>query len=123
MNKSWGFTDRPALTVTGHGLVSRHPTGQKKAVMDALEAGTFIPRPPHTLESARKSGVQREDYISLTDRYDIGAVNCTPEDNAQLQSYPDGFHFAGTRGKVFLQIGNAVPPLVAKAVLQELWSQ
>lgn len=35
---------------------------------------------------------------------------------ARLQSFPDGFVFSGTMNPAFRQIGNAVPPLLAKAV-------
>lgn len=35
---------------------------------------------------------------------------------ARLQSFPDGFMFCGTMNPAFRQIGNAVPPLLAKAV-------
>jgi DNA (cytosine-5)-methyltransferase 1 len=35
---------------------------------------------------------------------------------ARLQSFPDGFVFCGTMNPAFRQIGNAVPPLLAKAV-------
>jgi DNA (cytosine-5)-methyltransferase 1 len=39
---------------------------------------------------------------------------------ARLQSFPDGFRFAGTMNSAFRQIGNAVPPLVALAVARTL---
>jgi DNA (cytosine-5)-methyltransferase 1 len=39
---------------------------------------------------------------------------------ARLQSFPDGFRFAGTMNSAFRQIGNAVPPLVAFAVARTL---
>ncbi|WP_338415777.1 DNA cytosine methyltransferase [uncultured Sphaerotilus sp.] len=35
---------------------------------------------------------------------------------ARLHSFPDGFSFCGTMNPAFKQIGNAVPPLLAKAV-------
>ena len=35
---------------------------------------------------------------------------------ARLQSFPDGFVFTGTMNPAFRQIGNAVPPLLAKAL-------
>ncbi|MBY5502342.1 DNA cytosine methyltransferase [Rhizobium leguminosarum] len=42
---------------------------------------------------------------------------------ARLQSFPDGFRFAGTMNPAFRQIGNAVPPLLARAIAQTLRSQ
>lgn len=35
---------------------------------------------------------------------------------ARLQSFPDGFRFCGTMNPAFRQIGNSVPPLLARAV-------
>src|SRR5438874_10999281 len=35
---------------------------------------------------------------------------------ARLQSFPDGFRFAGGMNAALRQIGNAVPPLVAAAM-------
>ena len=40
---------------------------------------------------------------------------------ARLQSFPDGFRFCGTMNPAFHQIGNAVPPLLAKALAQEIF--
>jgi DNA (cytosine-5)-methyltransferase 1 len=39
---------------------------------------------------------------------------------ARLQSFPDGFAFAGSMNAAFRQIGNAVPPLLAFALAQKV---
>jgi DNA (cytosine-5)-methyltransferase 1 len=39
---------------------------------------------------------------------------------ARLQSFPDGFRFCGTMNPAFRQIGNAVPPLLARALAAEI---
>lgn len=48
------------------------------------------------------------------------ATRVTIDEAAALQSYPPGFTFSGTKTKQFLQVGNAVPPRLAEAILSTL---
>ena len=61
---------------------------------------------------------------SCTIKENHGGVNIHPRlprvltvrECARIQSFPDNFLFKGTKSKQLVQIGNAVPPLLAKAV-------
>jgi DNA (cytosine-5)-methyltransferase 1 len=44
----------------------------------------------------------------------------TPREGARLQSFDDHFSFAGNRTQIVKQIGNAVPPLLGKAIAKSL---
>ena len=103
----WGLTNRPAPTLTnavfrGWGGM----TGVKNMIQNAQRGGQYIMSPHGNGDESRF----------------VEAVRVTVEEAAALQTYPPDFEFAGNKGSIGLQIGNAVPPLLAQVILEELWS-
>ena len=107
----WGITDRPSPTLTSHLGVTCSPTGTQGVYLKAIERGAFIFKPGEPIPSK----VATKGIGSL---YAPNTINISSEEGGRLQSYPGGFPFQGSKTMIDLQIGNAVPPLVAEAVLE-----
>jgi DNA (cytosine-5)-methyltransferase 1 len=57
----------------------------------------------------------KENHGGVFIHYKLDRV-CTPRELAALQSFNEDFTFQGTKSAILKQIGNAVPPLMAKAI-------
>lgn len=77
-----------------------------------------LDRPARTL-TVRNLGGATSDMIRLS--LPCGRRRMlTVREAARLQSFPDWFHFTGSRQSQFSQIGNAVPPLLGLAVAKQV---
>lgn len=137
MAEALGFGDFEAEKVMGRGMVERHGTRPGRAATEpaftirasagGMEPGGFVLRSNYgTGGDPAARGERRGDQPAPTitskadrNKWD-GVRRMTAAEAATLQSYPAGFDFAGGKGKQFLQIGNAVPPLMGGAIVDEL---
>ena len=63
------------------------------------------------------SHLHKDGYMYIHPKYDR---TISVREAARLQSFPDSFVFYGSRSAQFIQIGNAVPPLLAMAVAKHV---
>lgn len=110
----WGYTDRPAPTVTGGGTETGGPEpfgnssrqAMRKAMSDRKHWAWRKPAPTVSGTVGHVGGKQAGGHLNLS-----------PEEGARLQTFRPGYPFRGNKGQVALQIGNAVPPLLAAHVV------
>lgn len=130
----WGMTERPYPTIAcsrstggpdkekvgGSGaraeLYAERAAGRWKFCATNLRPNVAVrglDEPAPTLAF----GHERPQWISDTDKDTPTSIRVSLEECAVLQSFPVDYPWQGTATKRFQQIGNAVPPLLARAVL------
>lgn len=97
--KNWVW-ERPATTVAGDHRI--WPPGHRINSDDVARLGVD--------EAARR----------YSDRAGTDAIRVTTAELAALQTFPPGYPFVGTKTAVGRQIGNAVPPLLARRLLEQV---
>jgi len=113
--------DRPSPTVTASEYKSAPNFGSRGAMTGARRAGDrllpallaagLIDRPATTVDATDRLSAAGHHKVNKA-----GAVRMTVAQLAALQSFPAGFTFTGTTTAQHRQTGNAVPPLLARAL-------
>ena len=107
---------------------TRHSKRMQQIIKHAGSNISSIPK--HLISSGFSSCYSRLDSASPSTTLTVNFVHpasnrcihpfqdraLTPREGARLQSFPDWFRFCGTRAQIVKQLGNAVPPLLAKAL-------
>ena len=103
--------EAPSLTLTANSFRNRFEMRAELADWEWLDAPatTIAGDPRITAREHHEHGEQSGTSLRLTYL-----------EAAALQSFPPGMAWPGNKGERFLAIGNAVPPLMAEAILSAL---
>lgn len=105
----------------------------QKRMSHVLEGGNWKDVPDELWDTIRtnrhSSAYKRLNSKDVSITIDTGHMNYfhpkynrvpTVRESARIQSFPDDFIFTGGQGSQFRQVGNAVPPLLSKAIAKTL---
>ncbi|KZE95855.1 Modification methylase BspRI [Geobacillus stearothermophilus] len=128
-NEFQSFCRRNSKVIYNH-QATNHSEQTKKIISLVPEGGNFKDL-PEEYRKTRNFNIAWTRYHSKRPALTIDTghrhhfhykANRVPtvRENARFQSFPDDFIFYGNRTQQYRQVGNAVPPLLAKAIAEQL---
>lgn len=100
------------------GNMALHGTSQ-----DRMETAHGWPasRPSTPIQGdPRLAAPGRRDRAAGERQFDARTIKVTVQEAAVLQTFPDDYPWSGSKSKQYEQVGNAVPPVLAAALLREV---
>jgi DNA (cytosine-5)-methyltransferase 1 len=108
--------DLPTPTAKGDKEISNHESFPGARIYDG-HTGSYIDNPSKTIKAGAHGVPGGENTIVFPNgkfRY------YTMRECARIQSFPDDYTFSGSRSAITKQIGNAVPPTLARIVAESV---
>ncbi|RIL41644.1 DNA cytosine methyltransferase [Staphylococcus gallinarum] len=128
------YFDENSLQIENHNL-SVHNEKVVERIKHVPQGGNWRNVPEELWDTKRSnrhsSAYRRLDYSKPSITIDTGHMNYfhpvfnrvpSVRESARIQTFNDSFIFYGTKTQQYRQVGNAVPPILAQALAQEIKS-
>lgn len=117
MNPSWfgsvNSEDEPAVTI----VASQHKAPIYLVSVSETNYSLAIP----VFETDPEIVIKIKEFMALYNIYDIKKRMLLVPELLKIQTFPDNYYLAGSKTDQKKFIGNAVPPIVARAIAESMY--